>query len=170
MKSNLIKIVFLVLVVVPFLISCSQEDDGIYFEDITELSLRPGPVTYTNMELEILQLVNEHRKKLNLSKLIPLDIISKVAKTHTDYMIEVGQVSHENFSERSQTLINNVAAKSVAENVAFGFSSAQGVFNGWLNSSGHKRIIETVEYTHFGIKTKTDSNGRNYFTHLFIKI
>ncbi len=92
-----------------------------------------------------------------------------MADGHTDYMVQNGTVSHDNFSQRVETLMNNAQAKSVAENVAYGFNSAQGVINSWLNSDEHRTIIENQNYTHFGISTESNSEGRNYFTQIFIK-
>ena len=120
------------------------------------------------MELEILNLVNAHRQGMNLAELKRLDIVSGVANSHTDYMIQAGQLSHDNFDKRSQILIQNSQANKVGENVAYGYSSAQGVVNGWLNSAGHRKIIESDEYTHFGISTDSNKDGINYFTHIFI--
>lgn len=147
--------------------SCSPEDDGIYFEQSTN-DVVVSKVSYSDMESEILVLVNAHRKSLNLSELEHLNVISGVANGHTNYMIAAGQASHDNFPERVQNLKTNANAKTVGENVAYGFSTAQGVVNGWLNSSGHKKIIEDSSYTHFGISTDSNSEGRNYFTHIFI--
>ena len=98
-----------------------------------------------------------------------LNIVSVVADNHTNYMVETGKISHDNFDNRSQYLINNANAKSVGENVAFGYSSAEGVFSGWLKSESHKRVIENPYYTHFGISVELNAEGRNYFTQIFIK-
>ncbi|MEX1383999.1 CAP domain-containing protein [Lutibacter sp.] len=38
-----------------------------------------------------------------------------------------------------------------------------------MNSSEHRKNIENPDSTHFGISTESDDNGRNYFTHIFIK-
>lgn len=171
-KSTLFKlfVVFKILSFVVFsflMLSCSPEDDGIYFEQSTN-DVVVSKVSYSEMELDILSLVNAHRASLNLSELTQLNVISGVANGHTNYMITAGQASHDNFPERVQNLKTNANAKTVGENVAYGFSTAQGVVNGWLNSSGHKKIIEDSSYTHFGISTDSDTEGRNYFTHIFI--
>ena len=150
------------------LFSCSSEDDGIFFEESNE-TVNTDNVSYSVMETEILNLVNEHRNSIGLSSLNTLNIISGVADGHTNYMIKVGTVNHDNFQQRSQTLMDNANAKSVGENVAYGFNSAQGVVNGWLNSEEHKKIIENPNYTHFGISTDSNSTNRNYFTQIFIK-
>ena len=86
--------------------------------------------------------MNNYRVEKNLSRLILLDFISYVADEHSEYMIEKGKVSHDNFPDRVIKLKQSINAKSVSENVAFGYNTAQGVFNGWLKSPSHKKIIE----------------------------
>lgn len=168
MKTLPLKIVSLFFIS-ALLFSCSKEDDGVYFNQSSEIITTNSVTSYTTIESEILQLVNEHRKNMNLSELTTLNIVSSVAKGHTEYMVETGAVNHDNFSQRAQTLMDNANAKSVGENVAYGFNSAQGVLNGWLNSEEHRKILENPEYTHFGISTESNSEGRNYFTQIFIK-
>jgi uncharacterized protein YkwD len=84
-------------------------------------------------------------------------------------MIEAGIISHDNFAQRAETLMTEAGAKTVGENVAYGFSTAEGVVKGWLNSDGHRKIIENPDYTHFGISMEISTDNRNYFTNIFIK-
>lgn len=166
MKTLALKL--LPLALISFLLfSCAKEDDGIYFDETAEV-IDTVNVTYSDIELEILDLVNAHRAELGMKALNSLDIVSGVADGHTNYMIEVGQINHDNFGERAQILMKNAKAKTVAENVAYGYSTAQGALNGWLNSDAHRKVIENPNFTHFGISTKSDNNGRNYFTQIFI--
>jgi uncharacterized protein YkwD len=158
---------FALLLLTAILFSCAKEDNGIYFNENSEVA--NAKVVYSPMESEIVSLVNAHRTSLGLNALSTLNIVSGVADGHTDYMIEVGQVSHDNFAQRAQTLMNEAAAKSVGENVAYGYSTAEGVVKGWLNSDGHRKIIENPDYTHFGISMETSADNRNYFTNIFIK-
>jgi uncharacterized protein YkwD len=150
------------------LFSCSNDEDGIYFEESNSVEKIEKNVTYSAIESEILILVNEYRESKGLPSLEPLNVISGVADGHTNYMIETGDVGHANFAQRSQFLMENAQAKSVGENVAYGFGTAKGVMNGWLNSEGHRENIENINYTHFGISTESNSEGRNYFTQIFI--
>ncbi|MDP3312669.1 CAP domain-containing protein [Lutibacter sp.] len=146
------------------LTSCAPEDDGIYFEKINETKQ-----TYSNIELDIFELINNYRASKGLNRLEVLNIISSVALTHTSYMVSTGKVSHDNFASRNENLVENAKAISVGENVAYGFSSAEGVVNAWLNSEGHRKIIENENYTHFGISTEKNDKDRNYFTQMFIQ-
>lgn len=152
------------------LFSCSGEDDGIYFDASSDPIEIIDDIEYSTIESEILALVNNHRISIGLAPLAPLNIVSNVAGGHTEYMIATGKISHDNFTQRTEVLMKNAKAKLVGENVAFGFISAQGVLNGWLNSEGHKAVIENSNYTHFGISTKAcEETGRNYFTQIFIE-
>ena len=157
-----------ILILSLVLFSCSNDDDGIYFEETAEVETVVNNITYSSLELEILDLVNAHRESIGLTALKPLDLVSGVAEGHTNYMIESGEISHDNFPSRSEILMKNTNAKAVGENVAYGYGSAEGVVNGWLNSEGHRKVIENPCYTYFGISTECNLQGRNYFTHIFI--
>jgi uncharacterized protein YkwD len=154
--------VFLLLTIVT---SCSteNEDDTIFFKEINETK-----ITYSPIEKEILILINEYRNEKGLTSLSILNLISTVAETHTSYMVKIGEVNHDNFPERHQTLVNNAQAISVGENVAYGYSSAESVVNAWIKSDHHREVIEDSEFTHFGISTQNDEKGMNYFTQIFI--
>lgn len=160
MKSILIKLAIVILVFT----ACTPEEESILYSKITETK-----ITYSPIENEILNLVNEYREEQGLSTLSELNLISSVAKTHTNYMVEIGKVNHDNFPERHEMLVSNAKATAVGENVAYGFSSSESVVKAWLNSPGHKEIIDDETFTHFGISTEKDAKGRNYFTHIFIK-
>ncbi|HKJ07362.1 MAG TPA: CAP domain-containing protein [Flavobacteriaceae bacterium] len=149
-----------------FLTSCSQDEDGIYHNSTIEEEVY---VAYTDMELEVLNLVNNYRAVRNLPALNKLNIVSYVAETHSSYMAETGLVNHDNFSKRNSELVEKASAKAVGENVAFGFNSANAVVNAWINSDSHRKILENEDYTHFGVAIETNSQGRHYFTQMFIK-
>ena len=148
--------------------SCSPGHDDIYLDDSAK-ELNISKVIYSNIEKDIFNLVNDHRILLGISTLELADLISTVAKEHTDYMIYSGNIGHNNFAFRLQYLIENAGAKKVGENVAYSYSTAEGVMAGWLKSQEHKEVLENGSYTHFGISVKEDVNGRKYFTAIFIK-
>lgn len=158
---------FVLFLSISILFSCSKEEDGVYFNENSEVT--NAKVVYSSIESEIISLVNAHRTSLGLPTLNTLNLISGVADGHTDYMIEAGIISHDNFAQRAETLMTEAGAKTVGENVAYGYSTAEGVVKGWLNSDGHRKIIENPDYTHFGISMETSTDNRNYFTNIFIK-
>lgn len=157
------QIIPLIAFVILLFTACSKEPDGIYHSQENKF------LDYSPIEIEILDLINEHRKSMGLTSLKTLNAISNIADDHTNYMIEIGEVNHDNFPKRVQTLMDIEHAKSVGENVAYGFNSAKGVVDSWIDSLGHKKIIEDPIYTHFGISIERNEDGRNYFTHIFIK-
>ncbi|MDC9721333.1 MAG: CAP domain-containing protein [Urechidicola sp.] len=154
----------LLIILVILVTSCVQEDDGIYFNERFETS-----ISYTEMEYKIFELVNNHRESVGASRLNILNVISSEAIPHTDYMLLKGEASHDNFEDRFLNLKMNAEAIKVSENVAYGYSTAEAVVQAWLRSPRHKDVIEGEEFTDFGISTKANTEGKNYFTHIFIE-
>ena len=120
------------------------------------------------IEIEILELINQHRISIGLNELKSIDIIKGQAYSHTDYMIDIDEVNHDYFHNRKAYLQANADAQSVSENVAYGYSSANSVVNAWLNSEGHRQTIEG-DFSHFEISAEKNANDKWYFTNIFIK-
>lgn len=161
LKFNLALIAFVCLIFT----SCSSDDDGIYYNNEIDTTV----IEYSVIELEILELVNDYRLSKGLGSLEKMNIISSVAESHTEYMAEIGKICHDNFPERSQKLMSNANAKTVGENVGYGYGTAQGVVEAWIKSDGHRAVLENPDYTHFGVSTEQNIEGRNYFTQIFIE-
>lgn len=159
---------FMLIFCTLFLTSCSkdniQDEVTAYDQVVTERI----EYNYNSLEVEILDELNLYRKALGLAELKVLTELSMESEDHNEYMIDVGVVSHDNFSQRASFLMNQVGAKTVGENVGYGYKTAEAVVNAWLKSKGHRENVEG-EYTHFGISVRQDAEGRNYFTNIFIK-
>jgi uncharacterized protein YkwD len=134
--------------------------------DAIELSLII-PETKT-IEVEILELINNHRLALGLNALTNMTMVKSVAFSHTDYMVDKNEVSHANFYKRSDYLKTNAGANKVSENVAYGYTSAQSVVSAWLKSEGHRANIEG-DYTNFDVAAEENAEGKWYYTNIFIK-
>ncbi len=145
--------------------SCTSED--LSNETLDSMSLPSAPVA-KSIEIEILELLNAHRISIGLPTLSNHGVIKAVAFTHTDYMVEVDNVSHDNFYQRKNSLMNNANASKVSENVAYAYSSAESVVNAWLNSDGHRQNIEG-DFTDFDISAEQNANGQWYYTNIFMK-
>jgi len=145
--------------------SCSKDNDDSLFESA---SYEEVSVNYTEVELEIFELVNQYRNSKDLTSLESMSIISSVAESHSEYMTKTGNVNHDNFPDRYQLLVNSANAKVVGENVGYGYSTAKGVVEAWIASDEHREVIENIKFTHFGISIIKDTNGKNYFTQIFI--
>ena len=163
---KLLKLNLLALVLLCLVTSC-QKDDSLAFEEANyTIDLNLASETDWNMANEILVLVNAHRASIGLSEIQKdQQEASAYAVDHTQYMIEMNEINHDNFSIRSQALKDHGAVR-VAENVAFGYTTAEDVVAAWLNSPGHRKTIEgSFSHSGFGI-VKNDQN-RYFFTQLF---
>ena len=161
----LTKLPFVALLAVLTFSSCTTDsiDDK---AEAMELSL--VEIEAKAIEIEILELINNHRSSLELSSLADMPVVKSVAYSHTDYMVDNNVVSHDNFYTRSNYLKSNVGAKKVSENVAYGYSSAESVVRAWIKSEKHKANIEG-DYTNFDVSAERNDDGRYYYTNIFIK-
>ena len=147
------------------LTSCSK--DNLDEMETANLSVKV-PVSYTSIEMEILDLVNAYRDQNGFSQLQLLDEGSRQAATHNSHMIESDEVCHDYFTKRYTALVNSEQAKAVSENVAFGYGSAEAVVNAWIKSESHRKNM-VGDHSHFGISVKEGKNGSLYFTNIFVR-
>ena len=148
--------------------SCSKDEPAVVEEVNYTVDLNLAMETDWEMADAILSFVNDHRASLGLDA-IKRDqgYASAYAVDHTQYMIDVGKISHDNFEFRKAAL-KNQGALVVTENVAYGYRTAEDVVHAWLNSPGHKKNIEGP-YTHTGFGVMTDDRGHYYFTQIFYR-
>ena len=120
------------------------------------------------VEQELLGIVNSHRVSMGFSTLEFSTVAYDYANEHTDYMINKGGLSHDNFSARASKISAEVNAEFVAENVAKDYATAAAALENWLESPNHRKTIEG-EFTHTAVSVKKDSGGNFYFTQLFYR-
>lgn len=123
----------------------------------------------SDFEVEVLQLINQHRQQLDLAPLSFHAPIQEASRAHSANMAN-GSVpfGHGGFSERANQLIQLLAGNAASENVAWGQRNAHEVVKSWLNSDGHRKNIEG-DYNLTGIAIVQNSQGENVFTQIFIK-
>lgn len=123
------------------------------------------------LEEEIIELINQYRQKKNLSPLVANNTLNRLARKHSKDMAAGRRpFGHDGAEQRFRTAgkeINKLSA--FWENVAFGYSSAEGVVKGWINSPGHRKNMES-KATIVGVGVASDKNGRLYFTALFARV
>lgn len=158
MKTRLQFVVLLTILFVAT--SCSTES-----LETTEIL---STANSTEVEAELLGIVNSHRTSLGYDTLSFSNVAYEYANSHTDYMIAKGSISHDNFSSRASNIAAEVNAIEVSENVAKDYSSAVEAFQNWMSSSLHRKSIEG-NFTHTAVSVKKDSNGNFYFTQLFYR-
>ncbi len=142
------------------LASCSKEPVGP--SNISEAE------NAKEVEQELLNIVNEYRTTMGFNSLSFSTVAYDYANSHTDYMISIGSINHDNFDTRASKISSQVDAELVAENVAKDYNTASQAFAGWLDSSSHKKTMEG-EFTHTAVSVKKDSNGTLYFTQIFFR-
>ncbi|MDP3359305.1 MAG: CAP domain-containing protein [Lutibacter sp.] len=158
--SKLIGKMLLTAFLISTMTACVKEDQPI---------IDDASVQYSDFETEVMNQVNNYRNSIGLEKLSRLNLVSTEAETHSVYMLNKQTLSHDNFDIRTQNLMNNASAISIAENVAYGYKTAEELLNSWLNSPEHRRKIEEKRYTDFGISAKNNSGGSYYVTQIFIE-
>ena len=148
------------------LVSCSSENTR--KTDVSQPTILLQNYLHSTFEVELLDLVNQDRVNKGLYALTVINEISYLASTHVDYMIANGVASHDNFAQRANTLKNALSAINVSENVADGFNTPVSVLAAWNASPSHKANLEG-NHSHYGLAVKADSNGKKYYTLLFIR-
>ena len=104
---------------------------------------------------EILSLVNQERTKQGLN---PLSLSEKLDKTADLYSARMangdffGHVDPQTGSSvATRVSAQNYQWTTVGENLAAGYSTPQAVFQGWMNSNGHRANILNPNFTHMGL-------------------
>ena len=166
MKAKLIRVLLLVAIVYT-MNSCSS--DSSEAPSSSTSTMKVMDYSYDSSELEAMNLINTYRVSVGLNALQQINHISYKSEEHDNYMISNNVVNHNDFVARSENLISVLGAKRVGENIAYNYNTPQSVVNAWLNSPTHKENIEG-DYTHFGISIRTNSNGKKYYTNIFVKI
>lgn len=111
-------------------------------------------------------LMNAHRISVGC---LPLEWnveVAVVAREHSQDMIDRSYFAHENPDGESpfdRLTDAGISYSRAAENIAFGYPTAEAVLDGWLNSSGHRRNIENCNLTEHGVGLVG-----THWTHVFV--
>ncbi|WP_333600714.1 CAP domain-containing protein [Flavobacterium sp.] len=164
MKLKMFKIL-LPLAMVFTMVSCNSDASETTSTNKTLVTT----YNYNDTELNLVAIINTYRQSIGLNSLEVINHISYKCEEHNQYMIANNVVNHEYFQDRVDNLVTVLNAQTVAENIAYNYSSAAAVLNAWLNSPIHKQNIEG-DFTNFGLAVTPDpETGKNYFTCIFIK-
>lgn len=131
------------------------------------------PATSTNMsqmETEVVRLVNIERQKNGLSSFTVNGKLSDVARMKSKDMASNNYFSHQSPSYGSPFEMMKsfgISYKTAGENIAKGYNSAESVVRGWMNSQGHRENILNPSFNTIGVGAYTSSNGTIYWTQMF---
>lgn len=119
--------------------------------------------------LEILELVNIERSKVGLSMLEMSDELSAVAHRKSKDMANNNYFDHTSPTYGSPFYMMTqfgIKYNAAGENIAMGYTDAQGVVNGWMNSPGHRANILSYDFNTLGVGYLSE-NGTTYWTQMF---
>ena len=105
------------------------------------------------------------RKEYGLPPLTSEATLEQAAKQQAGYMVGAKKMAHrtgwgKDFASRMHA---NGVRGGAAENVAYGQSSAKEVLSGWMTSKGHRRNMLDPAFSHFGLASAEDGQGRKYW-------
>lgn len=125
---------------------------------------------HNGLEGDVLKYTNELRTANHKPVLLMKEEISKIARKHSENMA-AGKVAfgHDGFDKRELEVKKSVNEVSlIAENVAYGATTAKEVVDLWNGSKGHRENM-LGDYKYIGIGTATDSKGVIYYTQIFAR-
>lgn len=135
-------------------------------------NLQSTPIPAMNsLELTTHNLVNRYRQSRNLPPLVADPAISAQAKAHSEEMARSGNMSHDGFNQRADSVSKTIVYRSAAENIAFNAGHGQPelvAVKGWIASPGHQRNMRG-QYDLTGIGVAQNAKGEYYFTQIFVR-
>ena len=125
----------------------------------------PTLSSVAQIETEIHQLINQHRQRQGLSPLNRDNQLDNIARQHSQRQLSQNTLSHDGIESRIQSAQCQYFGENVAMNNYGNIS--QTAVSGWLRSSGHRKNIETPDFTHTGIGVVVDNQGTAWITQNF---
>lgn len=121
---------------------------------------------------EVLALTNAHRASLGLGSLTPSASLTDAATWKAAHMAGFEYMSHDDPAPPvgrtwDQRIRDCGYSSGAGENIAYGYRSPQAVFEGWLDSAGHRRNIENPSYKVIGVGAAVNAAGTPYWAQIF---
>ncbi len=134
------------------------------------------PAAVRALEKDTFQLINTERALAGLSPLRWSDKIADVARLHSANMADYNFFSHKGLDglmvDDRAAQLKMGAWRAIGENIAFmkGYENPVGVaVEKWLQSAGHKKNLLNPDWTETAIGLAVTSDGKYYFTQVFIR-
>lgn len=123
-------------------------------------------------ETEVLALTNAHRATLGLGALAPSASLTDAAQWKAAHMARYGYMTHDDPAPPvgrtwDQRIRDCGYSSGAGENIAYGYRTPEDVFQGWLDSAGHRRNIENPTYKVIGVGAATGGSGTPYWAQIF---
>ena len=141
---------------------------------VVEKPVTPTPPTenvtgLSANEMEVVRLVNIERQKAGLSNFRASSELSNVARAKSKDMAVNNYFSHTSPTYGSPFEMMKsfgISYRTAGENIAKGYSSAESVVRGWMNSQGHRDNILNPSFNTIGVGAY-NGNGSTYWTQMF---
>ena len=127
----------------------------------------------TDLASQVVSLVNQYRAGKGLSQLAISAPLTASSEWKSLHMTGYGYFAHDDpappvsRSAYQRATDCGYRGSSWGENIAWGYSSAQSVVNGWLGSPGHKANIENPGFSSTGVGVAANGSGQLYWTQNF---
>lgn len=147
-----------------------KNPDWIYVGQV--LQIPTDSSTGSSFEQQVLDLTNAERVKAGLAPLRWNWELARVARFKSQDMRDRNYFSHNSPTYGSPfTIMKNFGIKYTAagENIAAGYTSAQAVVRGWMNSPGHRQNILNPNFNQIGVGYAAGGSYRHYWTQMFIR-
>lgn len=118
-------------------------------------------------ERQVFDLTNVFRQKNGIGLLEWDDLIADTARKHSQDMSKRDYFDHTNPEGQSpfdRMKANGISYSSAAENIASGYDNAFDVYNGWLNSSGHRKNMLNNNLQRLGVGIYDGQYTQNFYT------
>lgn len=144
--------------------------DGSTGGSTSQPALTEEPLELTAEESELINLINAERASHGLGPVRMSNGLTQVARAHSQDMIDRDYFDHTNpdgWGPRERLDNAGYNWMTYGENIGAGYTSAELMSNGWMNSSGHRAIMLTPEFTEIGIGYVAAGFYEHYWTALF---
>ena len=129
-------------------------------------SVPSGENNLLQVARQVIVLVNQERSKQGLPALRENTQLMESALVRSQEIVT--KFAHERPNgEQGYQLAFRAGFNTVGENIAYGYSSAEQVMEGWMNSPGHRANILNAGFLEIGVGCYRGSDGRLYWTQLF---
>ena len=139
------KIKLLVGIVIMFVISINSK--FIFAEELDSINITVSK--HYDKAFEVLQIVNQERTSVGLSKLtMSKDLMESAMLRAAESAL---YFSHTRPNGTSMSTAVDISYNMLGENIALGYTSPEHVMEGWMNSPGHRAKIMNANFTTIGV-------------------
>ncbi|MCG7343964.1 S-layer homology domain-containing protein [Sporosarcina sp. ACRSL] len=141
-----------------------------YVEKVYSIPEPPPAQMDESLAVQTINLVNKERQQQNLATLKQDDELSAIAQIKAEDMAKNNYFAH---NSPTYGTVGNMLDQfgydwmGYGENIAKGYTTAETVVQGWMESPGHRANILQSHFTNIGTGYATDQNGTTYWVHMF---